>query len=60
MESKNNNSSRGIGFIGALEVALIVLKLCGVINCSWLAVIAPAIIYVVVIIAIVLMLFIVG
>lgn len=60
MKSENNNSSRGIGFIGALEVALIVLKLCGVIKCSWLAVFAPAIIYVVVIIAIVLMFFIVG
>lgn len=51
MRSNNSNSNRGIGFIGTLEIALIVLKLCGVIKCSWLVVFAPAIIYVVVIIA---------
>lgn len=41
MEKENNNSSHGIGFFGLLQVALIVLKLCGVITCSWAAVFIP-------------------
>lgn len=40
---RNNNSSAmgGIGFCGLLAVAFIVLKLLGVINWSWLWVLAP-------------------
>jgi len=34
---KNN----GIGFFGLLTIAFIVLKLCGVINWSWIWVLAP-------------------
>ena len=34
----------GIGFIGLLQIALIVLKLCKVINWSWWQVCLPAII----------------
>lgn len=35
------SASGGIGFAGALTIAFIVLKLCGVINWSWLWVLAP-------------------
>ncbi len=44
-ESKNNASrggSIGIGFVGLLQITFIVLKLCGVIDWSWLWVLAPA------------------
>ncbi len=37
-----NNSSGGIGFCGLLTIAFIVLKLCKVINWSWVLVLAPA------------------
>ena len=44
--SSNNNtkaqaSSGGIGFVGLLTVAFIVLKLCGVITWSWVWVVSP-------------------
>ena len=39
---KNNNStSGGIGFTGLLTIVFIVLKLCHVIEWSWLWVLAP-------------------
>lgn len=44
MSNDNKNSttaSGGIGFCGLLAVAFIVLKLCKVINWSWLWVLAP-------------------
>lgn len=41
MESSNSNSSGGIGLLGLLQVALIVLKLCDVIKGSWLLVFIP-------------------
>lgn len=41
MDNKNNNASGGIGFSGLLTVAFIVLKLCNVINWSWLWVLSP-------------------
>lgn len=44
MTSSNNSSSGGkggIGFTGALQIAFIVLKLCKVINWSWVWVLAP-------------------
>jgi len=34
----------GIGFIGLLQIALIVLKLVGVIHCGWFIVLLPIII----------------
>lgn len=37
----DNNSSKGVGFFGLLQIAFIVLKLCGVIKWSWLAVLIP-------------------
>lgn len=44
MSNDNKNSAAangGIGFCGLLAVAFIVLKLCKVINWSWLWVLAP-------------------
>lgn len=43
MASSNSSSGGkgGIGFTGALQIAFIVLKLCKVINWSWIWVLAP-------------------
>lgn len=39
--NNDNNSAGGIGFTGLLTLAFIVLKLCGVIDWSWLWVLSP-------------------
>ena len=59
MENKKSSGSAGIGFVGVLTIAFIVLKLVGVISWSWLWVLSPAwislgIIIVVVIIALII------
>lgn len=43
MERKNNSgaSAGGVTFVGLLQVAFIVLKLCKVINWSWVWVLSP-------------------
>lgn len=41
MKNQNNNYNSGIGFVGVLQVAFIVLKLCKIINWSWLWVLSP-------------------
>ena len=41
MTNTTQKSTRGIGFTGLLTIAFIVLKLCGVINWSWVWVLAP-------------------
>ena len=41
IRERNNTTAGGIGFCGLLAVAFIVLKLTGVINWSWLWVLAP-------------------
>ena len=41
MNNNSNNGSRGIGFMGALAIALIVLKLCNIIKWSWIWVLCP-------------------
>lgn len=38
---EGNYSRSGIGFIGVLQIVFIVLKLCGIINWSWVWVLAP-------------------
>lgn len=38
---ENRNTSGGITFMGLLQVAFIILKLCGVIKWHWLWVLAP-------------------
>ena len=40
-KAENNSSFRGIGFTGLLQIAFIVLKLCHVIEWSWLWVLSP-------------------
>ena len=37
----DNSRNRGIGFMGVLTIAFIVLKLCHVIEWSWLWVLSP-------------------
>ena len=41
MSKETNVTKSGIGFPGLLTVAFIVLKLCGVINWTWLWVLSP-------------------
>ena len=41
MDKNNNTSSSGLGFVGLLTICFIVLKLVGIINWSWLWVISP-------------------
>ena len=41
MAKENNSSAGGIGFFGLLQIAFIILKLCGVITWSWVAVFIP-------------------
>lgn len=41
MGSKSNNPSSGVGFIGALCLIFITLKLCGVITWSWWWILSP-------------------
>ena len=51
-EGNRSGSSGGIGFLGMLTIALLVLKCMGYINCSWWLVFAP--IYVPVIIVLII------
>lgn len=44
MKQKVTVSKGGIGFVGLLQIAFIVLKLCKVINWSWWLVMLPALI----------------
>ena len=39
---RSSGSGGGIGFFGALQIAFIVLKLCGVIDWKWSIVLMPA------------------
>lgn len=41
MDNKKTTVSGGIGFVGALQILFIALKLCGVIDWSWKWVFAP-------------------
>ena len=60
--SSNNNTtvSGGIGFSGLLTIVFIVLKLCGVINWSWIWVLAPMWVSVALCVAIILVIAIIG
>ena len=59
MTTNNQNSSSsasgGIGFTDALQLIFIVLKLCGVIKWSWLLVLAPTWISVIILIIFVIL-----
>lgn len=39
--SNNNNTNNGIGFAGVLSIVFIVLKLCHLIDWSWIWVLSP-------------------
>lgn len=39
--NNNNGNAKGIGFLGLLAIAFIVLKLCGVISWAWWVVLMP-------------------
>ena len=41
MKYNDRSSSSGIGFIGVLAIVFIVLKLCNVIDWSWVWVLSP-------------------
>jgi hypothetical protein len=41
MSNTKNTSTGGIGFLGLLTIVFITLKLCGVINWSWVWVLSP-------------------
>lgn len=41
---QTNTNKGGVGFAGLLQIAFIVLKLCGVIDWSWWLVMLPAIV----------------
>lgn len=41
MSNNNSSDSKGIGFIGLLTIAFIVLKLCNIISWSWIWVLSP-------------------
>lgn len=41
MSNNNNTSSGGMSFVGVLTLIFVVLKLVGVINWSWVAVLSP-------------------
>lgn len=57
MKENKTSANGGIGFVGLLTIAFIVLKLVGVITWSWVWVLSPlwisAVIYVVIIVAVV-------
>ena len=60
-DNKNSKAANdGMGFCGLLAVAFIVLKLCKVINWSWLWVLAPLWIPTALVILIIAIIFIVG
>lgn len=40
-KNSSNNTSGGVGATSLLQIAFIVLKLCGVINWKWVWVLAP-------------------
>lgn len=42
--ANNKNTTGGVGFCSLLQIAFIVLKLCGVIEWSWFCVLLPTII----------------
>ena len=41
MRKNNNSTAGGVGFTGLLTISFIILKLCNVINWSWLWVLSP-------------------
>lgn len=61
-DSNNDSKSKsgGIGFFGALTLIFIILKLCGIINWSWIWVLAPSWIPIILAIAIIIVAIFIG
>lgn len=61
-DSNNDSKSKsgGIGFLGVLTLIFIVLKLCGVINWSWIWVLAPSWIPIILVIVIIIIAIFIG
>lgn len=59
-ENKTVVNNRGIGFCGLLTIVFIVLKLIGIINWSWIWVLAPIWIPAVIVVAVILLLIIIA
>ena len=57
--NNNNRTYGGIGFCGLLTIAFIVLKLCGVINWSWVWVLSPIWISLIIVVLILIVSFII-
>lgn len=53
----NNNSNSGIGFVGVLQIVFIVLKLLKVVTWSWLGVLSPIWISILIAIIVIIALF---
>ncbi len=58
MSKQKETNNYGIGFVGLLQIAFVVLKLCEVIKWSWLWVLSPFWIYAILLVLIVLIAFI--
>lgn len=58
--NNNNTSSRGIGFGGLLTIVFIVLKLCGVINWSWVWILSPMWISAIIVVVLVVLLIVIN
>lgn len=54
--TNNTNDSKGIGFVGLLTIAFIVLRLTNIITWSWLWVLSPLWIYAIVIVVLIIIL----
>ena len=50
----NKDNNKGLDFIDALEISLITMKLCGVIDYSWWVILSPFIIEFVIVIIVLL------
>lgn len=57
MSKSSSTTSGGIGFTGLLTIAFIILKLCGVIQWSWIWVLSPIWIGIVLVLLILLLVF---
>jgi len=55
MSKSNTSGNGGIGFVGLLTTAFIMLKLCDVISWSWWLVLSPVLISIVIIVAVILL-----
>lgn len=43
---QTNTNKGGVGFLGLLQIAFIVLKLCGVIDWPWILVLTPVLFFI--------------